>query len=108
MQIDLFYFDGCPFWQQALDNLYNAWAMDGYELQIHLVKVKSSQEAKKLRFQGSPSFAFKGQDFWPEQSEAYSTRCRNYQTPLGLESVPTVEMLKRKLLEYQTKLENKL
>ena len=40
MKIELFYFDGCPAWQEALENLKTALAIESLEAEIHLVKVE--------------------------------------------------------------------
>jgi len=37
MEIDLFYFEGCPSWQVGLENLKAALAAEGLEAHIRLV-----------------------------------------------------------------------
>jgi hypothetical protein len=97
MQINLFYFDGCPSWQDALKNLKAALAVEGQEAAIHLVLVKDEAEAARLKFLGSPSFRVDGVDLWPEDRERYNLSCRVYATPQGMLGAPTVEMLREKL-----------
>ena len=59
--------------------------------------VKDDAEAAHLKFLGSPSFRVNGVDFWGDERERYILYCRVYATPLGVQGVPTVEMLREKL-----------
>jgi hypothetical protein len=99
MNIDLLYFEGCPSWQNALANLQKVSKVEGLDITINPVEVKSDREAKDLRFLGSPSFQINGKDFWPEDRISYSMNCRIYRTPKGLKGWPTSDMLHLKLLE---------
>jgi len=97
MQIDLLYFDGCPSWQSALENLKAALTAEGMEADINLVKLDGNDEATRLKFLGSPSFQANGVDWWPEERKSYNLSCRVYFTPQGMKGAPTVEMLREKL-----------
>ncbi len=97
MQIELFYFDGCPSWEGALENLKAALQAEGLQADIRLVKVESDEEAARLKFLGSPSFRVDGVDWWPEERQRYNLSCRVYATPQGMRGAPTVEMLREKL-----------
>jgi hypothetical protein len=97
MEIELLYFDGCPAWEGALENLNAALAAEGLEASIRLVKVADNDEAARLKFLGSPSFRADGIDWLPEERKRYNLSCRVYQTPLGLKGEPTVEMLREQL-----------
>jgi len=103
MEIDLFYFDGCPSWQGGLENLKAALAAEGLEASIRLVKVADNDEAARLKFLGSPSFRVDGVDWWPEERKRYNLSCRVYQTPLGMKGAPTVEMLRDQLHHHDSK-----
>ena len=97
MEIELFYFDGCPHWQDALKNIKAALAAEGLKASLHLVKIADDDEAERLKFLGSPSFRVDGDDWWPDERKRYNISCRVYQTPLGIRGTPTVEMLREKL-----------
>jgi hypothetical protein len=97
MQIDLLYFDGCPSWEGALENLKATLAAEGLEADICLVRVEDDTDAARLNFLGSPSFRVNGVDLWQEQRKHYNLSCRVYTTPQGLRGVPTVELLREKL-----------
>lgn len=97
MKIELLYFDGCPSWQDALENVKTALAAEGLVADIRLVKVASDEEAARLKFLGSPSFQVNGKDLWPEERERYSLCCRVYATPEGMKGAPPIGMLREKL-----------
>ena len=97
MKIELFYFDGCPSWQEALENLKNALKAEGLEASIHPIMVNDDAEAARMKFLGSPSFRVDGMDLWPAERKRFNLNCRVYPTPQGLQGAPTVEMLREKL-----------
>lgn len=69
------------------------------EAAIHLVEVRSAEEATAQLFLGSPSIQLDGIDFWPEELDAFSINCRIYQTSEGLKGWPSVEMFSQKIQE---------
>lgn len=97
MEINLLYFDGCPSWQQGLENLKAALTEEGIQARINLIKVEDYAEAVRLKFLGSPSFQIDGVDLWLEESTNYAFSCRVYTTPEGMKGTPTIEMLRQKL-----------
>mgnify|MGYP001351484549 CR=1 FL=1 len=97
MQIELMYFDGCPSWEGALENLKAALAAEGLQAEIRLVKVEDNEEATRLKFLGSPSFRVNGVDWWSEERKQYNLSCRVYATPQGMKGAPTVVMLRKQL-----------
>ena len=103
MKIDLLYFDGCPSWLDALENLEAALKAEGLEAGIRLVKVTTDNEAVRLMFSGSPSFRVDGVDWWPDERKCYHMSCRVYQTPVGLKGAPTIEMLRDQLHQHDSK-----
>jgi hypothetical protein len=103
MDVELLYFDDCPSWQSALENLRIALAEENLDFQIRLKKIESVEEAERERFLGSPSIRIGNSDLWPEEREAYSLACRVYQTPQGYKGWPTVEMIREKLANIKSK-----
>ena len=98
MKIDLLYFDGCPSWQKALENLRTALKDEELHISIVPIEIKSDAEASAAKFLGSPSFQLDGQDLWPEERSSYSMICRVYKTTEGLKGWPTVEMFRQKFI----------
>ncbi len=97
MQVDLLYFAGCRWWEEALASLKFALAAEGLDAAIRLVKLDNDEEAMHLKFLGSPSFQVEGVDLWLEERDHYNLNCRVYHTPQGLRGAPSVEMFREKL-----------
>ena len=105
LQITLQYFDGCPSWRPALENLRMVIAAEKIAAKISLVKIESSDQAQQEHFLGSPSFLVNGIDLWPEERTDYSLNCRVYRTPAGLKGSPTIGMLRERLQEVMHSLD---
>lgn len=97
MDIKLLYFDDCPSWQVALDNLKQALLVEQISDPVILVKIEDNERAQQEKFLGSPSIWVNGQDLWMEERENYSMSCRVYATPDGVKGFPTVEMLRSRI-----------
>lgn len=102
-EIELLYFDGCPSWQTALDNLRQVIETENLPCQVRLIEIITPQQAQVERFLGSPSFRMNGVDLWPETRTRYNMSCRVYQTDQGMRGSPTTEMLREKILEMQSR-----
>jgi hypothetical protein len=65
---------------------------------IELVAVNTDEEARRLRFAGSPTVRVDGKDLFPaREREDWRLGCRVYVTPEGLKGSPTTEMLRKAL-----------
>ncbi len=101
MIIDLLYFEGCPSWQEGLENLKTALIRENIQAEINLIRVDDNSAASRLQFLGSPSFRVNGVELWEEQRARYNLSCRVYSASTGLKGAPTVEMLQEKLRIFQ-------
>ncbi len=98
MRVELLYFDGCPTYATAERAVLGALAEGGIEAGVELVAVNTDEEARKLRFPGSPTIRVDGRDLFPVPERAeYALGCRTYATPEGLKGSPTTGMLKEAL-----------
>ena len=115
VEIELLYFDGCPSWHTALDNLREAIEEvtlpqeitlpeeitlsqgETLPLQVRLIEITNPQQAQDEHFLGSPSIRMNGVDLWPESRSRYDLSCRVYQTAQGVRGSPTVEMLRERI-----------
>ena len=102
MRIDVLYFDGCPSWKNALENLKLVLKAENREAEINLVLVESDEEALKKKFLGSPSIRVNGIDLWPMERQSYFLSCRMYRTAEGMKGFPSVSMLREKIHELQS------
>src|SRR5215211_8628788 len=98
MKVEVLYFDGCPTYEPAAKTLRAVLAEEGMETDIQLVVVNSDEEARQLRFPGSPTIRVDGRDLFPTpEREDWRLGCRVYATPQGLRGSPTAEMLREAL-----------
>jgi hypothetical protein len=101
MKIELLYFDGCLSWRAGLINLKSALQLEGIQSDIDLIKVQNDDDARRLKFLGSPNFRVDGQDLWPEVRENYSLSCRIYPATEGIKGYPSVAMLRQQLKQLK-------
>jgi hypothetical protein len=99
MKIEILHFDGCPTYRVTENTLRQVHA-EGLEAEVELVAVNSDEEARRLRFPGSPTIRVDGRDLFPTpEREDWRLVCRVYTTPEGLMGSPTAQMLKAALLK---------
>jgi hypothetical protein len=98
MRVELLYFEGCPSYRAAEESLREVLTREDAE--IELVAVNTDEEARRLRFPGSPTIRIDGEDLYPVPERAqYALGCRMYATPEGLKGAPTAAMLREMLAE---------
>jgi hypothetical protein len=97
-KVEILYFDGCPTYKTAEKTLRRVLPEEGIDAEVELVAVNTDEEAKRLRFPGSPTIRLDGQDLFPApEREDWRLGCRVYATPEGLRGTPTVKMLREAL-----------
>jgi hypothetical protein len=78
IKVEVLYFGGCPAYRT--------------------VEVDTDEEARRLRFPGSPTIRVADRDLFPApEREDWRQGCRVYATPEGLKGSPTAEMLREAL-----------
>ncbi len=98
MKVEVLYFDGCPTYETATKTLRVVLAEEGLEAEVELVAVNSDEEARRLRFPGSPTIRVDGEDlFTTGEREDWGLGCRVYATVEGLKGSPTAEMVRNAL-----------
>ena len=98
MKVELLYFDGCPGYETAAKTLREVLAAADREATVTFVAVNTDEEARRLRFPGSPTIRVDGCDLFPvPEREDWRLGCRVYATPEGLKASPTAEMLREAL-----------
>ncbi len=98
-KIELFYWEGCPSYPEALALLERVLAERGIDLEVELHEVRTDQEAEELRFPGSPTIRVDGRDIDPAGAQSRpSLTCRIYRLPDGRVSpIPSREQLEEAL-----------
>lgn len=86
--------DGCPNADLARRRLVEA--LETLDLDTAIVTfttVRTTAEAERLRFRGSPSILIDGIDPFAEGAAPVGLSCRMYRTELGIEGAPSVAAL---------------
>lgn len=97
-KVELLYFDGCPTYVEAEQNLRTVLDEGGVDAGVSLVAVNTDEEACRLRFPGSPTIRIGGRDLFPvSERSRWGLACRVYPTPEGPRGAPTPEMLRAAL-----------
>ena len=93
--IELFYWEGCPSHPEAKALLEQVLTELGRDDQIVMTEVKSDDDAKRLRFPGSPTIRVDGRDVDPVGASARpALTCRIYHLPDGRVSpIPSRDQL---------------
>src|SRR5690349_14319227 len=78
--VELLWWEGCPSWEQALEDLRDAMADVGLDPRDVIVReVGDKAGAEEERFVGSPTIRIEGRDLPPpEKGEAPALTCRVY------------------------------
>jgi hypothetical protein len=100
MQMEILYFDRCPTYRTAEETLRGVLAREEVEADVSLVSVNTDEEARRLRYPGSPTIRVDGEDLFPVTDRTeYALGCRMYATAEGLKGSPTAMMLRAALAE---------
>jgi hypothetical protein len=95
MTIDFLFWEGCPSHPEAEALLKDVLRERGVEAEILYTQVETEEDAKRLRFPGSPTIRVDGRDVDPEGANGRpALTCRIYALPDGRVSpVPSREAL---------------
>jgi glutaredoxin len=93
MTVELLWWDGCPSYPEALDDLRRVLREEGVEAEIVHVEIEDDEQARRERFPGSPTIRIDGEDIVPpDEGEPFSLTCRVYRTRDGrISAVPDPE-----------------
>lgn len=103
MKVDLLYFDECPTYKSALENLKEALVEAGVSDEVSMVFVGSEDEALQNDFLGSPTIRVNGVDIEPSArtSKEFGRKCRVYMEGGELSGVPSKELILNAIKETQ-------
>lgn len=96
LEIRFLYYEECPSHEETLERLRKVLKEERIEADIEVVKVETDEQAKKLRFPGSPTILVNGHDIDPPSKPEYGLSCRAYQLEDGrISPLPSVSMIRR-------------
>ncbi|MGH2997011.1 MAG: DF family (seleno)protein [Gaiellaceae bacterium] len=95
MNVELFFWDGCPSYPEAEELLADVLRERGLHVAIERREVRTQAEAERLRFPGSPTIRVDGRDVDAKGATARpALACRIYRLPDGRVSpIPSRETL---------------
>ncbi len=101
MKVEVFYIDGCPNRQPAIERVHELLHEFGLTGNVREIPVTDSASAIEVRFLGSPTIHVNGIDVEPSSttSSQFGLMCRMYLDGPRREGVPSVELIRRALLE---------
>mgnify|MGYP001461546586 CR=1 FL=1 len=103
MNITVLYCDDCPSINPSLDRLKKVLSEENIEEKILLKKVKSNEEAAKLKFTGSPTILINGIDIDPPEKNSYfALNCRAFKRENGkISPIPPIDMIRKLVVEQK-------
>lgn len=101
--IQFLYYEDCPSYQQALGRLQQVLDEEGIATGIEIIQVRTEEQARQLRFAGSPTILINGHDIVATESEPhYALTCRAYHLEDGrISPLPSVALLRNALYAAQ-------
>ena len=78
MRVSFLYYEECPSYDLALERLREVMDEEGTPAEVEVVKVETEEQARELRFVGSPTIRVDGQDIHPPSDSHYALTCRAY------------------------------
>ena len=81
MRVEILYFEGCPNHRPTVELVRRSIDECGVSAQLKEVKVRDDEDARRLRFLGSPTVRVNGVDVEPdaEARRDYAIGCRVYE-----------------------------
>jgi hypothetical protein len=98
VQVSFLYYEECPSHDLALERLREVMAEDGIPSEVEVSKVETEEQARELRFVGSPTIRIDGRDVDPPTDPRYALTCRVYRLEDDrISPLPSKDMIRRAL-----------
>jgi hypothetical protein len=95
VEVSFLYYEDCPSYDLALERLREVMAEEGIPGEVEVVKVETEEQARALRFVGSPTIRVDGQDIDPPGDSHYALTCRAYRLEDGrISPLPPRDMIR--------------
>jgi hypothetical protein len=96
LRVSFLYFEDCPSYDLALERLREVMDEEGIPDDVEVIKVETEEQARKLRFVGSPTIRVYGQDIDPPSDSHYALTCRAYRLADDrISPLPSKDMIQR-------------
>ena len=98
MRVSFLYFEECPSHDLALERLREVMDEEGISGEVEVFKVETEDQARQLRFVGSPTIRVDGQDIDPPSDPRYALACRAYRLEdQRISPLPSKDIIRRAL-----------
>jgi hypothetical protein len=98
VRVSFLYYEDCPSHDLALKRLREVMAEEDTPGEVEVVKVETEEQARELRFVGSPTIRVDGQDIDPPRDSPYALTCRAYHLEEDrISPLPSKGMIRRAL-----------
>ena len=98
MRVSFLYYEDCPSHDLALERLREVMDEEGISGEVEVFKVETEDQARQLRFVGSPTIRVDGQDIDPPSDPRYALTCRAYRLEdQRISPLPSKDMIRRAL-----------
>jgi hypothetical protein len=98
VRVSFLYYEECPSHDLALERLREVMAEEGIPGEVEVIKVETEEQARQLRFVGSPTIRVGGQDIDPPHDSPYALTCRAYHLEDDrISPLPSKDMIQRAL-----------
>jgi hypothetical protein len=98
VRLSFLYYEGCPSHDLALERLREVMAEESVPGDLEVFKIETEDQARQLRFVGSPTIRVDGQDIDPPSDPRYALTCRAYRLEDDrISPLPSKEMIRRAL-----------
>jgi hypothetical protein len=96
VRVSFLYYEGCPSYDLALQRLREVMDEEGISDEVRVIKVETEEQARQLRFVGSPTIRVDGQDIDSPSDSRYALTCRDYRLADGrISPPPSKDMIRR-------------
>jgi hypothetical protein len=104
LRVRFLYSEDCPSHDEALQRLRRSIDAEGVAADVEIIKVDTDEEAKRLKFIGSPTIIVNGRDIDQATNPYYAVTCRAYRLEDGrISPLPSETMIRRAIHEAKTK-----
>ncbi|GBD30665.1 hypothetical protein HRbin32_01774 [bacterium HR32] len=98
LRVHFLYWEGCPSHEEALRRLRQAIQEEGVDASVEVVRVDTEEDARRLRFVGSPTLLVEGEDVAPAPGLPYRLTCRAYVLEDGrISPLPSLDQIRSAL-----------
>ncbi|NOG44220.1 MAG: hypothetical protein HND50_03270 [Calditrichaeota bacterium] len=99
MNVELYYFEGCPSYIETEENLKMTLAELGLTEKYKMIEVSNSEDAIAKKFLGSPTIKINGIDLEHKDGN-YVFGCRVYTIDGKMQGTPSIEFIKKNLKSF--------